>query len=148
MRRPTSKPGCSLSPEPPNGPRLPSNAPCTSPTRHPTSHGWLPAHADGESKPSQTATEHVQEASPTLWNSGEHTRTRASRDNPGQADRRLSAPGQASWDYEKIYHLKNSPPKANEMYGVGVSIERTPESLGSPAGLTVGGVAHPKPFRR
>lgn len=37
--------------------------------RPPPTHGWLPAHADGESQPSQTATEHVQEASPTPWNS-------------------------------------------------------------------------------
>lgn len=34
----------------------------------PAPHGWLPAHADGECKPLQTATEHVQKASPMLWN--------------------------------------------------------------------------------
>lgn len=108
--------GCSLSLEPPNGPWLLSNAPSTSPTRPPR-HGWLPAHADGESKPLQTATEHVQEASPTPWNS-ESTHTRTLEHLRGQSwtsrQEALSAWRQASWDHEKMYHLKNSPPKANE----------------------------------
>lgn len=146
MRRPTSKPGCSLSPEPPNGPRLPSNAPCTSPTRRPPMAGSLHMQMVRASLRRQLLSM-CRKPAPRRGTRRAHTHSSISGQSWTSRQEALSTwPGFV--DYEKIYHLKNSPPKANEMYGVGVSIERTPESLGSPAGLTVGGVAHPKPFRR